>query len=196
MNGSQFVFLTVSSAQPFLRLINLDVLFIAWIIVTNVINSFMEEGLFRGLMMRQFMTSLSFFKANLMQSILFGVWHIIWPLKALYTGEIGIIGTVLYSVQYVISTFIMAYVMGYLFFKTGSLWSTITWHTVWNSWASAITLETLATIGSDVMVTYLFLTLSVGVGVLFLSLLLIKSITSWKPMPAVSPWGSVFSKGG
>jgi uncharacterized protein len=63
-------------------------LFVLWMLLGNVINSFMEEGLFRGVMVRLFRVKLSFWWANLLQAFLFGLWHLPWVLKWMQTGRI------------------------------------------------------------------------------------------------------------
>jgi membrane protease YdiL (CAAX protease family) len=51
-------------------------LFALTLILGNVINSFMEEGLFRGVLSSHLGARMSLGKANLAQAVLFGVWHI------------------------------------------------------------------------------------------------------------------------
>ena len=53
----------------------LVVLFALWLLMGNIINSFMEEGLFRGVMIRLFGRALSLSQANWLQSFLFASWH-------------------------------------------------------------------------------------------------------------------------
>ena len=50
--------------------------FALFLLIGNFINSFMEEGLFRGVMLRHFRVSLSFWRANFLQAALFGLWHL------------------------------------------------------------------------------------------------------------------------
>jgi membrane protease YdiL (CAAX protease family) len=45
-------------------------LFVLWMILGNIINSFMEEGLFRGVMIRLFRVKLSFSQSNVLQAYL------------------------------------------------------------------------------------------------------------------------------
>jgi len=45
------------------------------LVIGNFINAFMEEGLFRGLMIPLFLTKLSFVRANWLQAFLFGAWQ-------------------------------------------------------------------------------------------------------------------------
>jgi membrane protease YdiL (CAAX protease family) len=52
--------------------------FAAFLITGNVINSFMEEGLFRGIMLCHFLQRMRFRTANLLQASLFAAWHMVW----------------------------------------------------------------------------------------------------------------------
>jgi membrane protease YdiL (CAAX protease family) len=49
-------------------------LFALWLVIGNFINSFMEEGLFRGVMLNLNRIRLSFSKSNGLQAALFGIW--------------------------------------------------------------------------------------------------------------------------
>ena len=46
-------------------------LFALWLVAGNLVNSFMEEGLFRGLMLNLNRITLSFVKSNWLQALLF-----------------------------------------------------------------------------------------------------------------------------
>lgn len=69
-------------------------LFAFWLVLGNFVNSFMEEGLFRGLMTPLFRIRLSFWQANLLQAVLFGAWHLPWALKWYQTGRIETSGEI------------------------------------------------------------------------------------------------------
>jgi len=62
--------------------------FALFLLLGNFINSFMEEGLFRGVMLRHFRVSLSFWRANFLQAAFFGIWHLNWPIKQYLTGQL------------------------------------------------------------------------------------------------------------
>lgn len=52
-----------------------EVWFTAFLLLLgNVVNSFIEEGLFRGVMLPHFMSTMSFRWANHLQALLFGLW--------------------------------------------------------------------------------------------------------------------------
>jgi uncharacterized protein len=50
-----------------------------WLILGNCVNSFMEEGLFRGIVISHFGAQMSLPSANMLQALLFGLWYIVWP---------------------------------------------------------------------------------------------------------------------
>jgi membrane protease YdiL (CAAX protease family) len=97
--------------------------FAAWLIIGNVINGFMEEGLFRGIMLPHFLQRLRFRTANMLQAALFAAWHLVWPLKAYLTGDVSAAGAVAQVGLLLLGTFVAALVYGYLFWRTDSLWA-------------------------------------------------------------------------
>jgi len=108
-------------------------LFGLWLFFGNVMNSLMEEGLFRGVMVTHFRGGLSFWKANILQAFLFGIWHIVWPIKSYAMNQMNAQEAIIVSIGYIFSSGIIALVWGYLFLKTGSLWAPWLAHTLSNS---------------------------------------------------------------
>ena len=106
-------------------------IFIGYFLIFYIINSFMEEGVFRGLMMRCFMTKTNVTMANIIQAIFFGFWHIVWPINAFLNG-MDLFSATFYAIYYVASSFVFGIVTGYMFQKTSSLWGPIILHTLWN----------------------------------------------------------------
>ena len=97
--------------------------FAVFLVTGNVINGFMEEGLFRGIMLPHFLQRMSFRAANLLQAVLFASWHLVWPIKAYLTGETSAAGAVGEASLLVLGTFIAASIYGFLFWRTDSLWA-------------------------------------------------------------------------
>jgi len=97
--------------------------FAAFLIVGNVINSFMEEGLFRGIMLTHFRQRMRFRTANVLQAALFAAWHLVWPLKAYLTGDVSTTGVLAQTGSLLLGTFVAGLVYGYLFWCTGNLWA-------------------------------------------------------------------------
>ena len=53
----------------------------------QIVNAFMEEGIFRGLMLPQLMRRFGFWPANVLQAFLFGLAHLVWPLSSWLSGK-------------------------------------------------------------------------------------------------------------
>lgn len=132
--GSQYFYLLVKGANPYLTIKYYSLFFIfISVIAGNIINALMEEGLFRGLIITQFLNYIPFWKANLIQASIFGIWHIVWPIKDFYSGKVNSVGAlVVMCVGEVFITFLMGLTMGYLFYKTGNLWAAFIWHFIIN----------------------------------------------------------------
>ena len=110
------------------------ILFALFLILGNFVNSFMEEGLFRGLMIPLFRTRLTTWQAIVLQAVLFGAWHLPWALKWYQTGAIQTPGQIIMGV--VLNFFpqiLLGLVWGYMFVKTGSLWTSWIAHTLTNT---------------------------------------------------------------
>ena len=116
--------------------------FATFLIVGNVINSFMEEGLFRGLMLPHFLQRMGFRSANLLQASLFAAWHLVWPIKAYLTGDVSAIGALAQAGLLLLGTFVAGLVYGYLFWRTGSLWSPLIAHFLNNTILNLIQVQT------------------------------------------------------
>jgi len=97
--------------------------FAAILIVGNVVNSFMEEALFRGIMLTHFLQRMEFRRANLLQAALFAAWHLVWPLKEVLSGDASTLGALAQGGLLLLGTFVAGLVYGYLFWRTDSLWA-------------------------------------------------------------------------
>ncbi len=72
-----------------------DFIFFFICIIGNVINVLMEEGVFRGLFQKMLSDKFVWFVAALISSVLFGVWHIMSPIRSYIDGKMttgGFIG--------------------------------------------------------------------------------------------------------
>ena len=56
-------------------------------VIGNIINVLMEEGVFRGLFQKMLSDKYKFLIAGIIASVLFGVWHIMAPLRSLIDGN-------------------------------------------------------------------------------------------------------------
>ena len=101
---------------------NTGFLFFALCVVFNVINVWMEEGVFRGLFLKTLSATKPFMTANMIAAFLFGVWHIVMPLRSYMNGEMSFAAMVLMSIGYIILAGIMGIKWGLLYRMTGNLW--------------------------------------------------------------------------
>jgi membrane protease YdiL (CAAX protease family) len=125
--------------------------FILIVIIGNIINVVMEDGVFRGLFMRIGESRFSFFKAMLLSSVLFGFWHGIMPLRNFLDGEQSGAGAAMSVLLLVITSFIFGVELCLLTKLEGSLWAGMTVHFINN--ASVNLLHVVSSSGTDVMQT-------------------------------------------
>ena len=159
-------------------------LFALWLVLGNFVNSFMEEGLFRGVMIPLFRTRLSFWQSNWLQAVLFGAWHLPWALKWYQTGIIETPGEITMGV--VINFFpqiLLGLVWGYMFLKTGNLWAPWIAHTLTNS-----TLNLLHTVTEGSLDGGISLRMTAYSIVALLGMLLVKYLAKRFALPEVQPW--------
>jgi membrane protease YdiL (CAAX protease family) len=190
--GLQFVALSGSDLSPGLVFVAIDpktglqggTLFLVFLFLGNVVNSFMEEGLFRGIMLPHFMRSVSFKWANLLQAALFGLWHAVWPLESLLTGDLTVGAAVTEAVALVVTTAAAGLVFGYLFYKTGSLWAPRLAHTIHNSALNFVHIRTVDGLDAD---------LSVLIPIMIVGYVLLaiwtKLLAQQFDLPSLIPWG-------
>lgn len=139
----------------------------AMIAVTNIINGLMEESLFRGLLLFQLVAVVSRFRANLIQAMLFGIWHFVWPLRAAVDGDMTPSGALIYGTGYVLISIIIGLVWGWLILWFRSLWVTVLSHALHNA---ALTVVQVGTATADSTVA-MFTTIEVFIFLALLPLL-------------------------
>lgn len=190
--GLQFSVLIGAGKEPGLVFAAIDpkagvtggLTFALFLLVGNFINSFMEEGLFRGVMLRHFRVSLSFWKANFLQAALFGIWHLNWPIKQFMTGQLDLGGAAFQSIMLLIATGIYGFAMGYLYLKTDNLWAPWLVHTINNSVQNMVHIRTIDRLDSDMVIFQVVLIIS------FVAIIpLFRAMTKHFQMPEMKPWG-------
>lgn len=113
-----------------------------WLVAANLVNVAMEDGLFRGLMIRHFLIRYRFRIAMLLQVVLFAIWHMNWPVQHWISGE-STLGEALFEASaLLLSTSIAAIVLGYLYYKTNNLWSAFVAHFINNGIFNVLFFET------------------------------------------------------
>jgi membrane protease YdiL (CAAX protease family) len=191
--GVAYSLLLQNQAQPALLLDAIDskvgvsggLIFGLWLVFGNCVNAFMEEGLFRGVMIRLFRVRLSFWGANWLQAFLFGVWHLPWVLKYYLLGTIETPGEIMFALfSNSIPQLLMGLVWGYLYLKTNNLWATWTAHLLANSISNFLHITSLNGLDSDFAIRMSVYTVAVMLG-----MFLVRFLAAKFKMPEVKPWG-------
>lgn len=97
-------------------------------LIGNIFNVWAEEGLFRGLLFGIGRTRYSDRAANLIQAVLFGLWHIIVVIVWLAQGSIGIAAALVMAAGYVLLAGVLGYEWGLCYLLTGTLWTGVFEH--------------------------------------------------------------------
>ena len=101
---------------------NTDFVFFMLCVLFNVINVWMEEDIFRGLFIKTLSETKPFMQANFIAALLFGIWHIVMPVRSYMNGEISFAAMVLMGIGYIILAGIMGIKWGLLYRITGNIW--------------------------------------------------------------------------
>ena len=197
--GLQWAVLRAAGKQPTLVVAGMDsmtglavpgVAFALFLLLGNVVNSFMEEGLFRGIMVPHFRVRLSPWQANALQAMIFGLWHIAWPTRHWIAGRIDLGAAISQSIFAVLGATISGLTWGYLFLKTDNLWASWIAHTINNSTLNLLHFQTIDGLDAGIGILYPVL----GLGYLAL-LLWIKVWARRLQMPELKPWGTSETSG-
>lgn len=98
------------------------ILFILLCIGFNLINVWMEEGIFRGLFDRLLANKMSYASMILFIGFLFGIWHWVMPMRDYLEGNSTLGNLLVLGIGYIILSGIMSVKWSMLYHLTGSLW--------------------------------------------------------------------------
>ena len=90
-------------------------------VLFNLINVWMEEGIFRGLFTK-ILEGLSYRKSLFFIAFLFGICHLVMPLRDYLQGESSLVNLIAMGIGYVILAGMMSIKWSLLYKMTGSLW--------------------------------------------------------------------------
>ena len=96
--------------------------FVLMCIGFNIINVWMEEGLFRGFYITYLKEKIGAKGALFLASFLFGLWHLVTPLRSVADGEMSLVTFAVMSVGYVVLSGLMGIKWGMLYEQSGSVW--------------------------------------------------------------------------
>lgn len=92
-------------------------------IIGNIVNVWAEEGLFRGLFFQMMKTSFTEKQSNFIQSLLFGLWHIVTVILWWLDGSINIPTACFMAFGYIVLSEVLAYEWGLCLALTGTIWA-------------------------------------------------------------------------
>lgn len=102
-------------------------------IVGNIINVIMEEGVFRGLFQQILEKKYSFILSAVIASCLFGLWHIIAPVRNYYDGTSSMGGFIFNAAMLIVTSGLIGFKFVLLTRMTGSLYMAMGDHFVNNT---------------------------------------------------------------
>jgi membrane protease YdiL (CAAX protease family) len=159
-------------------------LFALWLVIGNFINSFMEEGLFRGVMLNLNRMRLSFGKSTWLQALLFGTWHLVWVVKWYQTGTVSTLGEIgMGIVANFLPQICLGLVWGYAYLKTDNLWTAWFAHTLTNT-----TLNLLHVATMDAMNAGMSIRMTTFSIVSLLMIFVIRYLSSQRKLPELTVW--------
>lgn len=126
-------------------------LFLLICIAGNIMNVIMEEGVFRGLFVRLWEEKHSFPAACLLSSLLFGIWHVIQPLRNVLDGNQSLSGAFIAGLVLVFTSTLLGIQFCMLLKLTGSLWAGIAAHFINNTTVNLLHVVTAS--GADELLT-------------------------------------------
>ena len=127
---------------------NTDFVFFLLCVLFNIVNVWMEEGVFRGLFLKMLSKTKPFMQANFIAAFLFGIWHIVMPVRSYVNGEMSFAAMVLMGIGYIILAGIMGIKWGLLYRITGNLWAGLGDH-LFNNTVATNMLHVVSQNGAD-----------------------------------------------
>ena len=117
---------------------NTGFVFFLLCILFNIVNVLMEEGVFRGLFIKTLSNTKAYMQANFIAAFLFGIWHIVMPIRSYVNDEMSFAAMVLMSIGYIILAGVMGVKWGLLYRITGNIWIGLSEHLFNNTVATNI----------------------------------------------------------
>lgn len=165
-------------------LVNGGFVFGSWLIFGNIVNVFMEEGLFRGVLSGLFRRRMGLWKTNFFQAILFAAWHLPWALKLYVSGRIQSPGEIcLAVVSNFLPMLLMGLVWGYMYLKSGNLYFSIVDHFLTNSLLNLFHIQSGGELDNMIAIRMTVYTIISVVEMFF-----VKKIADKYQLPEVVPW--------
>ena len=141
--------------------------FFVFCIIGNIINVVMEEGMFRGLFPKLLEHKYTFIISAVIASVLFGMWHIMAPIRDYYDGTMSMSGFIANSVMLVITSALVGFKFAMITKLTGNLYMAMGDHFVNNTIVNI--LHVISTSGTDEL---MILRISIAQSVSFIIVLI------------------------
>ena len=153
-------------------------------LVGQFFNALMEEIIFRGLMLPHFMRRFSFWKANILQAFLFGLAHLVFPLSSWVRGQATSGEALGEAATLLVFTTFGGLIFGYLYYRTGNLWTAVFAHLIDNVVGLFFHIQTGSRLNAETDVIILG---SIG--------FIVMAVTAWavakrSNLPPLKPWGA------
>ena len=190
--GVQFYLLSTAGETPRLVFAAIDqetgamggLVFTWFYLFGQIVNAFMEEGIFRGVMLPHLMRRFRFWQANALQAFLFGLAHLVWPLSSWVRGQATAGEAAAEAVSLLVLTTVGGLVFGYLYYRTGSLWTAVFAHLIDNVIGLFFHIQTVSRLNGE---TDILMLASLG----FISLVILAWIVAKRfNLPTLKPWGA------
>lgn len=154
------------------------------LVVGNLVNSFAEEGLFRGVQIPLLRRELTPWLALAFSALLFGLWHLPWALRAItgasHGASIGRTGAI---VANFLPQALLGLVWAYLYLHTGNLWGSFAAHTLTNSAVNFVHIRS-----SEGLDTGIPLRMTIYTIVMLLGMAVIWYVSKRYKLPELQPW--------
>jgi membrane protease YdiL (CAAX protease family) len=162
-----------------------------WLVFANLVNSAMEEGLFRGLMLRHFLIRYPKWGAILLQAALFSLWHLSWPLRHLLDGQVSPGEVAFEAFGLTLSTLLSGVVYAYFYCRTNNLWGAFLGHLINNSIFNVLFIRTASGIQSGLEFMPFILIFLMGH---LIMIPVIALVANRQDLSGVRPWGEFAKK--
>ncbi|WP_348757487.1 CPBP family intramembrane glutamic endopeptidase [Candidatus Methylocalor cossyra] len=116
--------------------------FVLLLVLGNAINALAEEGLFRGLLQPELEARLGLWPAVTLQAVLFGLWHLVWPVKIVFVGQTTVAAAFSSGLALLMGSSVAGGAFGLLYHITQSLWVPIAVHFLNNCFYNFVHIRT------------------------------------------------------
>lgn len=121
-NNPKLIIFTSGFSLDNTLVMNTSIISFVFVILFNIINVLMEEGVFRGLFINILKKPYGFCFANMLVALLFGIWHWPMPFRSYIEGSMVFSNMLIMMIGYIVMSGIMSIKWGLIYEMTGYLW--------------------------------------------------------------------------